>query len=213
MNKVLLPLTLSTFIFIGCGASTAPQPTQKSPSYTVQHSNADAAFDELEESTPEPKKHQPKVKKQERKIVARPSIVKKETTAKRSIVSRNRNTKEQTIETKYGLDNGLPTWFFNPDMNNQFGGIGIAKEQKRGGMPAQKRVAISIAKADLAKRLKIAVDTSLKTEKRVKNNTFIAKLSSLSRQGAQAYLQNTVVEDMWMSPSGELYVWLIIKQN
>jgi C-terminal processing protease CtpA/Prc len=204
-SSLTLPLIL---ILSAC--SSQPTPKEKNPSVAQQQSSADKAYDELDAEINEIERV---VVEPKRKIVKRPVATKSEpTTSKRKIVSRNRTVTTKTTQTKYPLQNGLPVWFFQPDMDGKFGGIGIAKPQKRGGLAAQRRVAINIAKADLAKRMKIAIDASIKTEKHVKNNTFTSKLTSLSRQEASQFLENTSVEDIWISENRELYIWLVINK-
>jgi len=94
--------------------------------------------------------------------------------------------------------------------------VGIAKKT-RGGYPQQKRTAVAIAQANLAKQIKILVNAEVTTEKiNVDTRTlqyYRSKIRSLSKQEAQAYLRNTKVMDEWIDPkTGDLYVWVVLEK-
>lgn len=116
------------------------------------------------------------------------------------------------IPAKYAMENGMPVWMNNPDYAGKFGEVGIAKPQKRGGIAAQKRTAIAIAKANLSKKLELRIESELKTEKKVTGDKFESSLSSLSRQESENLIKDATVEDMWLNENNELFVWIVIKR-
>lgn len=116
------------------------------------------------------------------------------------------------IPAKYTMENGLPVWVNNPDYAGMFGEVGIAKPQKNGGISAQKRTAIAVAKANLSKKMNIKIQSELNTEKKVINNDFESSISSLSKQESENLIENAQVEDMWLNENGELFVWIVIKK-
>ncbi|MFH1096388.1 MAG: LPP20 family lipoprotein [Candidatus Desantisbacteria bacterium] len=113
----------------------------------------------------------------------------------------------------YPLKDHSPIWVHQPNYEGMFGAVGIAKKQEKGGYTAQKRLAVIIAQAELAKQIEVMVDTELQTEKTMINQNYSSKLSSLSRQEAQQLIKNAVVKDEWIQPeTGELYVWVVIER-
>ena len=125
-----------------------------------------------------------------------------------------RTARQGEIQSRYPMQQGLPVWFYNPDYAGKFGAVGIAKPPKKGGIPAQKRVAEGLAKAELAKKVSVAVTTETTLEKEGSASEYRRKLTSLSKQQAEALLKNAVVEDSWMdSSSGELYLWVVLPEG
>lgn len=117
--------------------------------------------------------------------------------------------------TKYPIVNGYPVWFNNPYLDGYLGGVGVAKPQTRGGIGVQKRVAVALAQAEIARAIKVVVDSTLTTEKTVVDTKvaqyYKSKMDLLSRQQAEEYLQNTSVMDEWLNPdTGELFVWVVL---
>ncbi len=103
-----------------------------------------------------------------------------------------------------------PAWICQPGV---LGAVGIAKKQEKGGYAAQKRLAIVIAQAELAKQIEVIVNAELQTKKTMVNNDYHSKLSSLSKQETQQLIKNAVVKEEWINPkTGELYVWVVIER-
>ncbi len=103
-----------------------------------------------------------------------------------------------------------PAWIYQPGV---LGAVGIAKKQEKGGYAAQKRLAIVIAQAELAKQIEVIINTELQTEKTMVNNDYHSRLSSLSKQETQQLIRNAVVKEEWTNPeTGELYVWVVIER-
>ncbi len=106
-----------------------------------------------------------------------------------------------------------PIWVYQPDYGGVFGAVGIAKKQEKGGYAAQKRLAVIIAQAELAKQIEVMVNAELQTEKTIVNHDYSSKFSSLSRQETQQLIKNAVVKDEWIQPeTGELFVWVVIER-
>ncbi len=148
-----------------------------------------------------------------------PTVKKKPTVKKQpKIVKREKPKKvERQIKTKYPMKNGLPIWVYNPNYGGYLGAVGIAKKTAKGGYPQQKRIAIMIAQANLAKQIRLLVNAEIYTEKlRISKKDYEiykSKLRSLSKQEASAYLRNTVVKDEWIDPkTGDLYVWVVLEK-
>ncbi|MFH1096819.1 MAG: hypothetical protein V1749_04920 [Candidatus Desantisbacteria bacterium] len=104
-----------------------------------------------------------------------------------------------------------PIWVYQPNYGGVLGAVGIAKKQEKGGYVAQKRLAIIIAQAEIAKQIEVMVNTELQTEKTMINQDYYSKFSSLSRQETQQLIKNAVVKDEWIHPeTGDLYIWVVI---
>ncbi|MFH1897359.1 MAG: LPP20 family lipoprotein [Candidatus Desantisbacteria bacterium] len=113
----------------------------------------------------------------------------------------------------YPIKDNYPIWVYQPNYGGVLGAVGIAKKQEKGGYAAQKRLAIVIAQAEIAKQIEVMVDTELQTEKTMINQDYYSKFSSLSRQETQQLIKNAVVKDEWIQPeTGELYVWVVIER-
>jgi hypothetical protein len=81
----------------------------------------------------------------------------------------------------------------------------------------QKRTARALAQNDLARSVKVIVESELSLEKlSVDTQTlqyYRSKITSLSRHKAEETLSDFAVEDEWTdSRTGELYVWLVIRK-
>ncbi len=116
--------------------------------------------------------------------------------------------------TKYPIIDGYPAWFHTPDYDGYLGGVGIAKPQ-RAGYSAQKRIAVSLAQADLTRNIKVNVYNELISERVSINSTtakhYQEKIETMSRQDADQYLNNPTVMDEWVDEkTGELYVWVVL---
>jgi hypothetical protein len=118
---------------------------------------------------------------------------------------------------KYPMLNGYPIWFSSPIYDGYFGGVGIAKPQKSGGLPVQRKVAVALAQADLARSIETVINNEYTSERTVVDkkteNYYIEKFSTISRQEADQLLKNPTVIDEWLNEqTGELYVWVAIKK-
>ncbi len=119
--------------------------------------------------------------------------------------------------TKYPMQNGFPVWFATPNMDGYIGAVGIAKQQARGGIAAQRRVAKALAQNDLARSIKVIVSSEVNIEKlNVDTQTlkyYQSKVSTLSRHQAEEVLSDFEIRDEWLDPkTKELYVWLVLRK-
>ncbi|MDR2401844.1 MAG: hypothetical protein LBD73_09380 [Deferribacteraceae bacterium] len=119
--------------------------------------------------------------------------------------------------SKYPLLNGFPIWFSSPVYDGYFGGVGVAKPQKSGGLPAQRKVAVALAQAELAKNLETVVNNEYVSERlsvdKKTESYYVEKFSTLSRQDAQQLLKNPTVIDEWLNEkTGEFFVWVAVKR-
>jgi len=206
MGKISTPLLLMlvySFIFISCGEKKA---VNHNP-YHIQQQEAEKAFEELDEEADKPVEQLklPKLEDNKKKPIA-----KKEP----KVIKRDIEIAKREAKTKYPLKNGYPVWVYNPNYDGYLGAVGIAKKTK-GGYPQQKRTAIAIAQANIAKQIRLIVNAEVQTEKvNIDTKTlqyYKSKINSLSKQEAQAYLKNTKVMDEWIDPkTGDLYVWVVV---
>jgi hypothetical protein len=112
------------------------------------------------------------------------------------------------------MRDGYPVWFHDPSHGGFLGGVGVAREQS-GGYPVQRRTAIALAQADLARTVRVVVDSEFTTERiMVDTRTqefYREKFASMSRQSADEYLNNPQVRDEWHNPAtNELYIWVVL---
>ena len=119
--------------------------------------------------------------------------------------------------TKYPMQNGFPVWFATPNMDGYIGAVGIARQPSRGGIAAQRRTAKALAQNDLARSIKVIVDTEVSIEKlNVDTQTlkyYRSKVSTLSRHQAEEALSDFEIRDEWLDPkTKELYVWLVLRK-
>ncbi len=164
---------------------------------------ANANFKELEEESQKSPKDLTLPKNKKEAIL--PGTDKKKT-----------NDKKYKVKTKYPIKNGYPVWVYNPNYGGYIGAVGIAKKVK-GGYSQQKRLAVIIAQSNLAKQIRLIVNTKIYTKKiKIDKNSFeIYKsyLKSLSKQEADVYLKNIIVKDEWIDPkTGDLYVWVVLRK-
>lgn len=110
-----------------------------------------------------------------------------------------------------------PAWFYNPGLQGYLGAVGSAKKQARGGYAAQKRLAVTIAEAELARQIEVLVNAEVHSTRTVisaeDDEFYRTKLKSMSRQESRQFLKNAVVKDEWTDPeTGELHIWVVIKK-
>ena len=168
--KILFLLFTVVFI-ISCGGVSKKQTNYDN--HKLQQQRADAAFNELdveaEKENPEdlvldekPLEIKPKENSNVKPKVLKDTPIKKRPS---SLENKKRpvsiSSKERPLsKTKYPMKNGYPIWFYNPDYDGYLGAVGIAKKQ--GSFYQQQRVAKISAEAELAKKIKVVVNTELK---------------------------------------------------
>ncbi|MDR2883934.1 MAG: LPP20 family lipoprotein [Deferribacteraceae bacterium] len=112
--------------------------------------------------------------------------------------------------SKYPMKDGLPVWFSNPSYDGYLGGVGIAKPQI-GGMAIQRRVATTLAQADLIRSVKVMVSNEFSSERTLASGNYVEKFETMSRQEADEYIKNPQVQDEWLDPeTKELYIWVTL---
>ncbi|MBZ4672299.1 MAG: lipoprotein [Deferribacteraceae bacterium] len=208
--RILFVIVCIVVIISGC-SYTKPYIKQNSVSH--QQAEADKAFNELDQETGEPQIKEPVFDK-----TADEPLSQKPKTIEEKKAPSDIKEKKQSNDTKFPLKDGRPVWFYDANYDGYFGAIGIARKSSvRGGYAAQKRLAKTLAQAELAKQLKVFVNTELNIERtRILSkvsDTYTSKLSSLSVHKSEQILQNAVILDEWVDPkSGDLYVWLVIEK-
>ncbi len=187
----------------------------KSPDKQAVLEKANKNFEELEvEADKKPEDLTLPDYSKKKTIKAIPEKPKTKTAIKKYIPPKEKIFK---VKTKYPIKNGYPVWVFNPNYNGYLGAVGIAKKIKGKGYPEQKRIAVMVAKSNLAKQIRLVVNSEVYTEKlrisRKDYEEYKSKLRSLSKHSAHAYLKNVVVKDEWIDPkTGDLYVWVVLEK-
>ncbi len=116
--------------------------------------------------------------------------------------------------TQYPIVDGYPIWFNQPGYDDYLGGVGVAKKQS-GGYAVQRRVAITLAQADLARSIKVNVNNEYTSERllvdKKTQSYYKEKFSTMSNQQADEYIKNPQVMDEWLDEkTGELYIWVVL---
>ncbi|GEM_PF-771793 len=198
--------------------------------YDVQNQRAQEAFEELDSQTGGKSETEKELEKMEEEMreKAHPAagIGKKPDTAgtkepasKYPEKKRPESVSEKNIpDSDYPLKNGKPAWFYDSTYEGYLGAVGIARKSSvRGGFEAQKRLAKTLAQAELAKMINVVVDTELKTERvQISSDVYShykSKLSTLSVHSAEEIINDAVVKDIWVEKdTGDLYLWLVIEK-
>jgi hypothetical protein len=208
MKKVYLGIGILAFIAFSCSEKKVEKTKiyKKDNSAVLQKANEN--FKELEIEAE---------KKPEELTLPDYSTQKKTKTAVNKKEYKPPKEKKLNLKTKYPLKNGYPVWVYNPNYGGYLGAVGIAKKSVKGGYPEQKRIAIMIAQANLAKQIRLVLNSKVYTEKmRISKKEFEeykSKLYSLSKQSANEFLKHTVVKDEWIDEkTGDLYVWVVLEK-
>ncbi|MCA1933599.1 MAG: hypothetical protein LDL13_08475, partial [Calditerrivibrio sp.] len=107
---------------------------------------------------------------------------------------------------------------WEPNYDGYLGAVGIARKNAAPqGYAGQKRLAKTLAMAELAKQIKLVVDTEANLERtQITNNTkayYQSKFSTESRHKAEEIIQDAVIKDEFIDPAnGDLYIWLVIEK-
>lgn len=197
-------------------------------SYETQNKRANEAFEELDKETGGKSATEQELEEVEEEMKGRDNLKsndKPEQEKSNSDVNRYPEKKRPvTVEQKsfpdsdYPMKNGKPVWFFDPTYNGYLGSVGIAKKSSvKGGLGAQKRLAKTLAQAELVKMIKVVVNTELKSERiQISSDVYShyrSKFSSLSVHNAEGVVKNAVVKDVWVDEqTGDLYLWLVMEK-
>jgi hypothetical protein len=217
MFRIIIAAAAS-LAFAGCMASKTetPKPAAHNTKQ-VQQVRADDAFDELEK---EVSGQGTGLESMEKPIHAAPSpAVETKTPEIPKPDMQNKAVYKNNLgpATKYPMQGGFPVWFATPNMDGYIGAVGIAKQQARGGIAAQRRIAKALAQSELARTIKVIVNTEVNIEKlNVDTQTlkyYQSKVSTLSRHQAEEVLSDFEIRDEWLDQkTKELYVWLVLKK-
>ncbi|MBE9536356.1 MAG: DUF4384 domain-containing protein [Proteobacteria bacterium] len=117
-------------------------------------------------------------------------------------------------EQEQGVAVNYPAWFSNPNMNDNFGAVGIAGKHPD-GYSRQKKTAVKIAQAELSKQIRLLLDSELSKEEHLrqsgKSEEYSSSMESFSKMSSSELLQSTIVKDEWINPeNGDLYVWVVL---
>jgi hypothetical protein len=214
--KIFICLSFFIAFMFGCATTTKPI---KQHSKAQQQLEAQKAFEELDREVENPTLEEPKFEK-----FKQPELKKSpETPTTKSVEKSLEKPREQVAmekkldkSTKFPMRDGRPVWFYDPNYDGYFGAIGIArKSSTKGGYATQKRLAKTLAQAELSKQLKVFVDTELTTEKEriltKVSDSYRSTLTTLSVHKSEELLTNAQIIDEWIDPnSGDLYVWLVL---
>jgi hypothetical protein len=112
------------------------------------------------------------------------------------------------IKTKYPLFMGKPIWFYRPNMEGS-GEIGIAEQYENSSFESQKEVALTIAKAQLAKRKKLQIDSLYRLSSIFLHNEMGEEDMEKIQTRSRANIKNILLKDIWIDPKQcEVYVWI-----
>jgi len=216
---------ISIIIVCGC-AGTGNSVNQNS--YETQNKRANEAFEELDKETGGKSATEKETEEVEEdmkdgdnfKSKDKPEQEKADSDVNRYPEKKRPVTVEQKslTDSDYPTKNGKPVWFFDPSYNGFLGSVGIAKKSSvKGGLGAQKRLAKTLAQAELIKMIKVVVNTGLKSERvQISSDVYShyrSKFSSLSVHNAEGIVKNAVVKDVWVEKeTGDLYLWLVMEK-
>lgn len=210
--KIFICLSFSLTLLLGCATTNT---SVKQHSKPQQQLEAQKAFEELDREVENPTLEEPmfeKTKQPEMQKTIGTPVVKPEEKPKEQVAME----KKLDRTTKFPMKDGRPVWFYDPNYDGYFGAIGVArKSSTKGGYATQKRLAKTLAQAELSKQLKVFVDTELTTTKeRILSKiseSYRSTLETLSVHKSQELLENAQIIDEWIDPnSGDLYVWLVL---
>lgn len=216
MKKIVILISTLLF-FVSCMAEKTTKKVNQD-SANLQQSKAQKAFEELDKETGESKT-------QGKSLETKPQETKpiiKETPATKSIIqekeSPNKIAEKELIKDSYPMRDGKPIWFWEPNYNGYLGAVGIARKNAAPqGYAGQKRLAKTLAMAELAKQIKVVVDTEANLERtQISSNTkayYQSKFSTGSKHKAEEIIQDAVIKDEFVDPAnGDLYIWLVIEK-
>ncbi len=134
-------------------------------------------------------------------------------TAKKEI--KEITVQEQSRNISSELANA-PKWVLDPSIEKGLGAVGSAKIGKA-GMQFARTEALANGRDDLARMINVKVSNMIKNFCQAigvgDNQTVDKTCSQVSKQVASEVLSGSRQKEMWMSPSGEVYVLMIIDTN
>ncbi len=115
-----------------------------------------------------------------------------------------------SITTK--TDVALPAWFYDPSFPGYVGVTASAPPQSIGGVEGQRRAALLMARAEMARMQGVQVTASSKTTVTSSKTGVQFSNADMRRLGTTQLLQlnNAEIKQEWVHPAtGELYLWLV----
>jgi len=117
-----------------------------------------------------------------------------------------------SINTTSKLYRGRPVWFYRPNQNGITGSMGIAEKEEGSSFARQKHTAESLARSDLAKRMRLKIDSSHKMTKILQHGEIGSLLNKELHTKSASKIMHTETKDIWMDPKNcELYIWMVKK--
>ncbi len=108
---------------------------------------------------------------------------------------------------------GAPSWVLNPQLEGGFSAIGVAKLSKA-GMQFTRTQAMANGRDELARQISIKVNNMVKDFTQatgVAEAEVVDKVAStVSKQVTSQTLNGTVIKDMWISKTDNLYVLMVL---
>jgi len=120
----------------------------------------------------------------------------------------NKNPKHESSKSHQ-----QPSWVNTPTLPGYIAVVSSAKPQKKGGKQAQRRTALLIARAELAKSVRIHINSVLQTETTTRNNSVSEKSNSKISTHALELQQLThaKVKAEWLNKeTDELFIWFVV---
>lgn len=106
----------------------------------------------------------------------------------------------------------LPAWYDDPSYPGYIGVIASAPPQSMGGLEGQRRAALLLARAEMARMKSVQVQSLSLTSTTTTGSGVTFSNEDFRRVGSTQLLQlnNVVVKDEWIHPqTGELFLWLV----
>jgi hypothetical protein len=106
------------------------------------------------------------------------------------------------IFIQIGFCQEKPKWIYNPNFDKKFiGGVGSSNS---GNLYRDLQIAKILGRANLAENIKVEIESIF-----VKKNR---KINYIVIQKSKELLKNSFVNDEWVSPKGELFLWIVIEK-
>jgi hypothetical protein len=113
-------------------------------------------------------------------------------------------TSKQSVNTS-----NQPYWILDSQLKGHLAVVGSAGKQDFGGKEAQYRVAISKARAELAKIYRTRIESVTEMNQSDQGTTMNTATRASSSEGLR--LHDAIVLEKWTDPAtGELFIWLVL---
>ena len=117
-----------------------------------------------------------------------------------------------TMPESQGGDVELPAWYNDPSLPGYIGVTASAPPQSMGGLEGQRRAALLIARAEMARMKSVQVQSLSQSSTTTTGSGVTYSNDDFRRAGSTQLLQlnNVVIKDEWIHPeTGELFLWLV----